>query len=418
MKTSEATILHYVGALRDAHWLTADRGIAFTRVLLVMLIGFVAIIPWAVPTMNVGQDFAAFWSAARFALDGRIGDAYGEPERAALAALFGPGQYPAFFYPPPALFLWLPFARVPFAMALAIWVAASGAAYATAIRSILKRGSIIPAIAFPAVVVCALFGQNSLFSAALLGGAAVTLDRYPVVAGVLIGVLVYKPQLAFLAPLLLLSARRWRAFAAASAMTLLLIAGATVVFGIDSWTAFIGVLPDAGAWNVGGAPGFDKFASPYAAIRLLGGSINLAWSVQLVIAAAAIIALVFMSSRRPDGAAEIALLVATTALCVPFFGNYDMVIFAVPGAWLISEALAKGWLPYERAVLAALYVAPIIIIPAGSNGVPLAPIAAVALALSVVRRIRYLPGSVAASSGAASTPSLWAYGRSKYQVRS
>src|SRR5436190_15374343 len=115
MKASKASISLNIGALRDAHWLTADRATAFTRVLLVLLIGFVAIIPWAAPTMKVGQDFAAFWTSARFALDGHAGDAYGEPERAALAALFGPGQYPAFFYAPPALFLWLPFAGVPFA---------------------------------------------------------------------------------------------------------------------------------------------------------------------------------------------------------------------------------------------------------------------------------------------------------------
>jgi alpha-1,2-mannosyltransferase len=409
--SSKLSTSHYIAALREAHWLTEDRAIASSRVLLVLLIGFVAIIPWAAPTMNVGHDFAAFWTSARFALDGRAGDAYGEPERAALAALFGPGQYPPFFYPPPALFLWLPLARMPFAMALAIWVTATGAAYATAISSILKRGSIIPAIAFPAVAVCALFGQNSLFSAALLGGSAVTLDRYPVVAGVLIGVLVYKPQLAFLAPLVLISARRWRAFAAASATTLLLIAGATVVFGIDSWTGFIGVLPDAGAWNIGGAPGFDKFASPYAAIRLLGGASNLAWLVQLVTAAGAITTLVFTSWRRPGGAAEIALLVATTGLSVPFFGNYDMVIFAVPGAWLISEAVKNGWLPYERAVLAALYVTPIIMMPAASNGVPLAPIAEVALIILVVRRIRYLPGIVTTSFERRAHP-VKAYGRS------
>src|SRR2546423_7711120 len=174
MKTSEATILHYVGALRDAHWLTADRGIAFTRVLLVMLIGFVAIIPWAAPTMKVGQDFAAFWTSARFALDGRAGDAYGEPERAALAALFGPGQYPAFFYPPPALFLWLPFAGVPFATALAVWIAATGAAYATAIRSIVRRASIIPAIAFRSGVCTfrtelALLGSTARWSCGYFG---------------------------------------------------------------------------------------------------------------------------------------------------------------------------------------------------------------------------------------------------------
>lgn len=379
--------------LRDAHWLTQDRVTAFTRMLLVVLLAFVAIIPWAAPAMNVGRDFAAFWTSATFALDGRAADAYGEPERAALASLFGPGQYPPFFYPPPALFLWLPFALVPFVAAAALWITATGIAYVTAIRAILKGGSIVPLIAFPAVLVCALFGQNSLLSAALLGGAAVTLDRYPAIAGVFIGVLVYKPQLAFLAPLALILAGRWRAFAFASATTCVLVVGAAVFFGIDSWTEFVAVLPGAGAWNVGGAPGFGKFASPYAAVRLLDGSTSLAWLVQSVIAAAAIAALVLISLKRPGGAAEIALLVATTGLCVPFFGNYDMVIFAVPGAWLITEAVANGWLPYERATLAALYVTPLLLIPASALGVPLAPLAGAALAILVIRRIRQMPRS-------------------------
>jgi hypothetical protein len=378
-------------ALRDADWLTQDRASAFARVLLVLLIGSVAISPWAAPTLNIGHDFAAFWTSAKLALDGRAGNAYGEPERAALVALLEPGNYAPFFYPPTALLFWLPFALVPFGTAAVLWLTATGAAYATAIRAILKGGSIVPAIAFPAVLVCALFGQNSLFSAALLGGSAATLDRYPVIAGVLLGVLTYKPQLALLAPLFLISARRWQALAAASATSLLMIVGATAVFGIESWRGFIGVLPEASAWNVGGAPGFDKFASPYAAIRLLGGSSDLAWFIQLVIAFTAITALIVVSWKRPGGAAEISLLTAATGLVVPFFVNYDMVIFAIPGAWLTSQAVAHGWLPYERAALAALYLTPFAMIAASSNGVPLAPIAVIALTILIIRRIRSGP---------------------------
>jgi alpha-1,2-mannosyltransferase len=378
-------------ALRDADWLTQDRASAFARVLLVLLIGSVAISPWAALTLNIGHDFAAFWTSAKLALDGRADDAYGEPERAALVALLGPGNYAPFFYPPTALLFWLPFALVPFGTAAVLWLTATGAAYATAIRAILKGGSIVPAIAFPAVLVCALFGQNSLFSAALLGGSAATLDRYPVIAGVLLGVLTYKPQLALLAPLFLISARRWQALAAASATSLLMIVGATAVFGIESWRGFIGVLPEASAWNVGGAPGFDKFASPYAAIRLLGGSSDLAWFIQLVIAFTAITALIVVSWKRPGGAAEISLLTAATGLVVPFFVNYDMVIFAIPGAWLTSQAVAHGWLPYERAALAALYLTPFAMIAASSNGVPLAPIAVIALTILIIRRIRSGP---------------------------
>ena len=115
----------------------------------------------------------------------------------------------------------------------------------------------------------------------------------------------------------------------------------------------------------------------------------MAWLVQLLTAAAAITALVLTAWKRPGGSAEIAVLVAATGLCVPFLGNYEMVIFAVPGAWLISAAVANGWLPYERVALALLYASPLVIIPASANGVPLAPLADVALTILVIRRIRH-----------------------------
>jgi len=167
--------------------------------------------------------------------------------------------------------------------------------------------------------------------------------------------------------------------------------GSTVAFGIDIWTGFFGTFPAATAWNTGGVPGFKTFASPFAAIRQLGGSATLAWSVQLTIAAAAIIVLVFISRKRPGGAAEISMLVATTGLCVPFFGIYDMVILAVPGAWLVAQAIVNGWLAYERITLALLYISPLIIVPASARGVPLAPFAELVLLALVVRRMQYLP---------------------------
>jgi hypothetical protein len=380
-----------LSVLREANWLTFDRVTAFTRMLLLLLIGCIAISPWAVPEMRIGHDFAAFWTAARLALDGHPSGAYGEPARAAVAALLGEDNYAPFFYPPTALLIWLPFALAPFAAAGWLWIAASGAAYATAVRAVLKGGSVIPALAFPAAWVCALFGQNSLFSAALLGGSAATLDRYPVIAGALLGCFSYKPQIALLAPLVLILTRRWRALAAAATTALVLILATTALFGIGTWTGFIAVLPQASAWNIGGTPGFEKFASPYAAIRLLGGPSNLAWFVQAAAAAAAITILVLMLRKRPGGRAEIALMVAAAALCTPSLGNYELVILAIPGAWLISQAFADGWLPYERAAVATLYLTPFFMVPAGANGVPLGPIAVVALIMLVARRIRHLP---------------------------
>lgn len=354
----------------------------------------VASIPWTIPDMQVSRDFAAFWTAGRLVLSGDPSGAYGDAARQSLAALFGPGTYPPFFYPPTGLLLWLPFALLPFAGAAAIWVGGTAAAYAVAIRTVLRTRSFTPALAFPAALFAALYGQNAMLSAALFGGAAATLGRAPILAGIFIGCLAYKPQLAILAPLALVVAGRWRAVLAATVTVAVLLAVSTAAFGVTAWAAFAAALPEASAWNANGAPGFSKFSSPYAAIRLMGGTANTAWVVQGLCAVLAIGILLAVIRRRPGGAAEIAMLVVATGFCVPFLGLYDIVIFMVAGAWLVSEASRTGWLPYERVTLALLYVSPLVIIVAMTRDVALAPVALAILGGLVIRRVRHVDGLV------------------------
>jgi len=373
--------------VRDAGWLTRDRAQAYARVLLgICVLYFAVSIKWRQSALPIAHDFAAFWTAADLARAGRPVAAYGDAARQAMAALFGPGYYPPFFYSPVGLLLWLKFALLPAGAAAAVWVAGTAGAYVWTLRAML-RGAILLPLAYPAVLVCALYGQNGLFSAALFAGVALTLDRSPVAAGVLIGCLAYKPQLGVLAPLALLCARRFRAFAAAACTVIALIGISALVFGPGIWTAFLTSLPVAQAWNAGGVPGFDRFVSPYAAARLLGGTAAAGWMAQAVFAVPACAWLVWTSLRRPGAAAETAMLVVATCFCVPFLGEYDLCLLAVPGAWIAAQALRSGWLPYERILLATLYVSPIAIKAAALHGVPLAPAAMAALALVVGRRL-------------------------------
>src|ERR1700691_3258971 len=94
-------------------------------------------------------------------------------------------------------------------------------------------------LGYPAVLVNAGFGQNGFLSTALMGGAAVWLDRRPELAGLCLRCLAYKPQLGINVPLALAVARRWRAFAVASASVLVLVSAATLAFGLDIWPPFV-----------------------------------------------------------------------------------------------------------------------------------------------------------------------------------
>jgi hypothetical protein len=361
-------------ALRDAPWLNLDRVQSYGRVLLVVCAGFFALsIDWKSTRLPIAHDFAAFWTAADLAAHGRALDAYGEPARQAMRALFGAGTYPPFFYSPVGLLIWLPFGLLPALAGAGVWLAGTAAAYAVALRALLRRPLAVVLLAYPAVVICALYGQNGVFSAALFGGVALTLDRSPVAAGVLIGLLAYKPQLGVVIPLALICARRLRVFVAAGATVAALAAASAALFGPAIWGEFLASLPAAKAYNAAGVPGFDRFVSPYAAARLLGGTEGTGWITQACFALPACLALIRVSLRRPGAGAETATLVMATAFCVPFLGEYDLAILAVPGAWVAAEACRSGWLPFERVTLALLYLSPAAIKIAAYHGLPLGP---------------------------------------------
>ncbi|WP_029586365.1 glycosyltransferase 87 family protein [Bradyrhizobium sp. URHD0069] len=61
-----------------------------------------------------------------------------------------------------------------------------------------------------AVFINAVGGQNSTWTAALFGGGLSPLERRPLLAGGLLGLLIYKPQLGLLIPVAL-AGRHWRA---------------------------------------------------------------------------------------------------------------------------------------------------------------------------------------------------------------
>ncbi len=349
-------------------------------------IALVLSIPFAIPNMQVARDFAAFWTAAVLALNDQAAQAYGSAEVTALVHLFGPANFPPFFYPPTALLLWLPFAGWGFAVAAGLWIMISLGLYALALRAMQPELSLWPAFAYPAVLFCALYGQNALFTAALLAGAAALLESSPIYAGMLLGVLVYKPQLAVIVPLVLAASGRWRTFFTTAATAAGLIVFSVLLFGTDAWRGFWDALPIAQRWNASGVPGFQTFVSPYAALRLIGADAAIGWAVQAMLTVIAVICVVVVIPRRPGPQAEIAMLAAATLFCVPFLGQYELVIGMVPATWLAGEAIRTGWLPYERGALALLFVSPLAILIAGSKGLPLGPFAMIALLALVTRR--------------------------------
>jgi hypothetical protein len=168
-----------------------------------LVFAVVQAINYAAQQRALYPDFVGLWSFAHFAGENPPKRLY---DTAALVAFevrfFGePGISYPFPYPPPFLLLLWPFGLMPYAVARAAWIIVTFAAYLAATCAPDWRKSMIAAAALaPTVVVSSIYGQSGLISGALMIGGARLVSYRPVLAGVLFGALIYKPQIGVLIP--------------------------------------------------------------------------------------------------------------------------------------------------------------------------------------------------------------------------
>ncbi|MGI4747622.1 MAG: glycosyltransferase family 87 protein [Janthinobacterium lividum] len=385
-----------IDVLRSANWLTTERARAWCRILaaisLAVTIAWVGLSRDGVDRMGkpLGTDFVSFWTAGRLVRAGDITAPYRPATHAAseqTAFPTAPVGYYAFFYPPVALLLFLPLAALPYLVALMVWLASTGLAALACLRCLLpQRWALLPMLAFPAVLVNAGHGQNGFLSTACFGGGML-LRRRPMLAGMCLGALVFKPQLGLLVPIGLLAARRWRMLAGASISAIGLCALSWLLLGDAAWRGFLDVAPLARRTLEAGLVDPAKMVSTFAGMRVLHSSLGLAYAVQAVVTAGTGILLALTLARRPGGHAEGAMLAAAAMLATPFLLDYDLMILALPLAWVMAEAQRTGWRPWEKLTLLAAYVLPMVARPIAMNvGIPLAPSVLAVLLVVIIRR--------------------------------
>ncbi len=391
-------------ALSGCAWLDAERARAYARILLAVTligaVGWIALSPGGLDLEGkpIGSDFIGFYAASRLALDGRPELAYDVGAHwAAQKALFGPKLgYTAFFYPPPALLISLPLALAPYFWSLAAWLATTGYAFYRVLRFYLPSLDPVAFLAFPAVFVNAAHGQNGFLSAALIGGGLLAMDARPALAGVLFGAMAFKPHLALVLPFALVFSRRWTTLIVAAATAAAFSAVSFAAFGAPAWDGFFADGQFARSALENNLVGDEKMQSVFAAVRLLHGSLALAWGAQIATALCVVAALWRLERRAFRAPAEAAAIVCGGLLASPFLLDYDLTLIAIPLLWLLREGLRTGFLPFEKALLALAFVLPLISrAAAGAVGVPLAPLTIAAIfALTMRRALTRAPGSV------------------------
>jgi hypothetical protein len=399
VSTAAALCVRLIAALRSGSWLTPDRLAGYPRLFLALWLtaaaGMIATSHGGVDRNGqiLGTDFLDVYAASELALAGRPAEIYdyrvhGQAEH----QVADTGGYYGWHYPPVFLLVALPAALLPYGWALCLWLSATFAVYWAAIRAALPAaGAAMAALAFPAVWVNIAHGQNAFLTAGLLGFGLLLLHRRPALAGLLFGLLCYKPQFGLLLPVALVAGRHWRAIAAAAASALAVAAASLAAFGPATWRAFIASMDTSRRLLLEqGALPWPKIQSVFAAVRLLGGGAAPAYAVQAVATAAAMVAVAAAWRRCRDPALCAAALVAAMPLATPYVLDYDLVILALPIAWLVRAGGATGFRPWEKTVLAATWVLPLVARPAGfALGLPLTPpLLAVLLGLILARAFR------------------------------
>ncbi len=371
---------------------------AATLAFAVGVLGLTALHTIANPAAKpLGLDFDAFWAAAHLAAAGHPALAYDNQviEATERAATTLPPGYLAFYYPPTFLLLLTPLGTLGYGAALAVFLAAETILSLALLRRILpQRWAWLPLLGFPGFLMNALSGQNAALSASCFAAAAIWLETRPILAGAALGCLACKPQLAVCVPIALLAARRVRALAACAASAITLATLSWLALGTATWHGFLANAGNARADIETIAIKWPKMQSAFGALRLAGFGNTQAYTAQLLTSAAAVALLAWIAWRRPGARLEAAAMVTAALLFTPFLYDYDLALLCVPLACLLALAQPDGWRPWEKLLLAALYVLPLVARASGLLlGVTVGPVLVAALLGLLATRASKASGS-------------------------
>ncbi len=307
----------------------------------------------------IGSDFVAFYAASKLALQGDPAGIYSISKIHALEKLVigaDVGLRP-WHYPPSFLIIVLTLALFPYVISFAVWIISTlyGSLW------IVRRISPHPLtpwlfLAFPPALNNLFYGQNGFLSILLLGGGFLLLDYRPFLGGLLFGLLSYKPQLAILIPVALLAGRNWRALfgAAISGMSLALIS--LIVFGFAPWKAFVNNIPYVTGLLKYNVEYWSKMPTIFAAARLMGAGLSMSEVLQVGVALLSMGVVAWIWWSRMSITLRASSLILTIFLTAPFAFEYDLVLLALPFAWLGWEEVSTGTRT-GQAILAACWMA-------------------------------------------------------------
>jgi hypothetical protein len=338
----------------------------------------------------IGRDFINVWVGPQLAFDGRLATLFDlQAYHDAIGPLFGrPLPFHAWGYPPFTLAAFWPLAQLPYFAALLVWTAGLFAIFATVTLSQVAReerayGLLALALA-PACLINAVGGQNGFLTAALMLGGILAIDRRPVFAGVLFGLLTFKPHLGLILPFALLALGAWRVIASATVTALALVAISVAIFGVEPWRQYFEV---TGPWLAELLQRFNGFyrnmmISGVAAARMLGLTYQTGLMIQAALTLAVLAAACWAVRATADPHRRAFVLASAAPLVTPYAHNYDLTALAAVVVWRLCRPLPPSGA--ANLLLFLAWIIPLLAMHLNWHDIGIAPIVLLAVfALSV-----------------------------------
>jgi hypothetical protein len=342
-----------------------------------------------------GADYVNIRTTARMALDGRVAelfDAIGF--HAAQEAMLGrPFQDHNWSYPPHFVPWILVFGLAPYLWGFILWMGTTFGAYLAAILPgrPQKASLFLALLLAPSTYVNLAGGQNGFLTAALMLGALRLLERHPIWAGVLFGLLTVKPQLGILVPVALIAAGAWRAIFSAVVTTAVTIAASIGLYGTEPWIAYVRDTSrvQAAVLEYGTGVFTLMMPTPFMAARIMDWGIGIGYALNAAIALGAAV-VVGWAYRGKWGSADLraAILLTATLLASPYAFNYDMTALSAMLLCVMAGLSNTAYRQGELLVFIATWSLPMMVLTLNGAGIPLGPIVLAAMLAYLVLRAR------------------------------
>lgn len=278
-------------------------------------------------------DYISFWQGGRLMLEGNVAWIFDNAlfkslQEKTLHNSFE-GIMPWVIFPT-FMLIAAPLAKFAYIPSFFIFCIITLAAYSFVVfKTSRDKYVTLAVLALPSVLFCLFHGQTGLLSGAIIGGSLLLLPRYPFLSGVVIGLLIYKPQLGLLFPVAYIAAKQWRALMGAALSVFLCLALTYIFFGYEFWELYFSKNALTFEGLLEHQKSITRIQTILGFIRFSTGSSAAAFGLQFISSCAAIGGVFYIWRKNFSFEIKVVVLIIGIFFATPYLQLYDYTILGL-----------------------------------------------------------------------------------------